>query len=302
MKRIFALLILFTVTVVKAQQVIPLYDGVVPGSKPAPGNYKETTITAKDGVTRVSHVIFPTLTLFKPVKPNGTAVIICPGGGYSILSITKEGYDVAQKFADIGVTAFVLKYRLPNDTVMVDKSSAPLQDALQAIYLVRKNASVWGIKTNQIGIMGFSAGGHLAASLSVHYGDAKIQNQEGISLRPDFSVLIYPVITFGQYTHKGSVNRLIGEQPSATQKHYFSNELYIDAKTPMAFLVHANNDSAVPVQNSLMYNEALAKNKVPAAMHIYQSGGHGFGLNNKTTKENWFKTLENWLNENKLIP
>ena len=302
MKNVLLLVILFAVANANAQQIIPLYNGIVPGSKPAPSNFKESNVTSKDGTVRVGRVTVPTLTLFKPTKPNGTAVIICPGGGYSILSISKEGFDVAKKFTDAGITAFVLKYRLPNDTIMVDKSSAPLQDALQAIYLVRKNAAVWGIKTNQIGIMGFSAGGHLASSLSVHYADSKVQNQEGISLRPDFSVLIYPVISFDEYAHKGSVTRLIGDQPLASQKQYFSNELHVNAQTPPTFLVHANNDGTVPVKNSLMYNEALAKAKVPAAMHIYQAGGHGFGLNNKTTKEDWFETLKNWLVENKLIP
>ncbi len=283
----------------KGQQVIPLYEGTVPGSKPTPASFKETITTGNDGISRIAKVITPTLTVYNPEKPNGTAVIICPGGGYSILAIGKEGYDVAKKFAAIGVTAFVLKYRLPEDSIMVDKSSAPLQDALQAIYLVRKNAAVWNIKPNQIGIMGFSAGGHLAASLSVHYADAKVQNQEGVSLRPDFSILIYPVISFGQYAHKGSLTRLLGAEPTDAQRKYYSSELHINAQTPPAFLVHANNDNTVPVKNSLMYNEELAKNKVPAAMHIYQSGGHGFGLNNKTTAENWFQTLTNWLTENK---
>lgn len=285
----------------KAQDVIPLYKGVIPGSKTAPPNFKENTVTGSDGVARVSRVTEPTLTVFAPAKPNGTAVIICPGGGYSILAIGKEGYDVAKKFAEIGVTAFVLKYRLPNDTIMVDKKLAPLQDALQAMYLVRKNASVWGLATNKIGIMGFSAGGHLASSLSVHYNDMKIENQEDISLRPDFSVLIYPVISFGTVTHAGSVKRLLGDEPTLAQKTYFSNQNHVNAQTPPAFLVHANNDLTVPVKNSLMYNENLAKFKVPAEMHIYQSGGHGFGLNNKTTTENWFNTLKAWMTENKWL-
>lgn len=299
MKQFFLLtLFVFVLMEAKSQQVIPLYNGAIPGAKIQANSFKEQSVTSTDGNIRVGKVTEPTLTIFTPKNPNGTAVIICPGGGYSILSIKKEGYDVAQKFAEIGVTAFVLKYRLPNDTIMVDKSLAPLQDVLQAIYLVRKNADVWNINPNKIGVMGFSAGGHLASSLSVHYNDAKIQNAENISLRPNFSVLIYPVISFGQYAHAGSVKRLLGEQPTEAQKAYFSNELHINAQTPPTFLVHANNDMTVPVKNSLMYNEGLAKNKVPAEMHIYQSGGHGFGLNNKTTKENWFETLRNWLTGN----
>jgi acetyl esterase/lipase len=302
MKRLLIIAsLLFTIVSIKAQDVIPLYKGVIPGSKTAPDNFKENTVTGSDGVARVSRVTEPTLTVFAPAKPNGTAVIICPGGGYSILAIGKEGYDVAKKFAEIGVTAFVLKYRLPNDTIMVDKKLAPLQDALQAMYLVRKNASVWNLQPNKIGIMGFSAGGHLASSLSVHYNDMKIENQEDISLRPDFSILIYPVISFGTVTHAGSVKRLLGDEPAQAQKTYFSNQNHINAQTPPAFLVHANNDLTVPVKNSLMYNENLAKFKVPAEMHIYQSGGHGFGLNNKTTSENWFNTLKAWMTANKWL-
>lgn len=294
----FFIYILFFSISASAQDVIPLYKGVIPGSKTAPANFKENTVTGSDGVARVSRVTEPTLTVFAPAKPNGTAVIICPGGGYSILAIGKEGYDVAKKFAEIGVTAFVLKYRLPNDTIMVDKKLAPLQDALQAIYLVRKNASVWGLATNKIGIMGFSAGGHLASSLSVHYNDMKIENQEDISLRPDFSVLIYPVISFGTVTHAGSVKRLLGNEPTQAQKTYFSNQNHVNAQTPPAFLVHATNDLTVPVKNSLMYYENLTKVKVPAELHIYQAGGHGFGLNNKTTTENWFNTLKAWMTAN----
>ncbi|RYF21135.1 MAG: alpha/beta hydrolase [Flavobacteriales bacterium] len=294
----FLILLLFMAIQSNAQQVIPLYSGTVPGSKKAPADFKETTITGNDGVTRVSRVFEPTLTVYTPEKPNGTAVIICPGGGYSILAIKKEGFDVAKKFAEAGVTAFVLKYRLPNDTVMVDKSLAPLQDALQAMYLVRKNASVWGVNINKVGIMGFSAGGHLASTLSVHYNDMKIENRESISLRPDFSVLIYPVISFGTITHAGSVSKLLGNQPTPAQKSYFSNQNYVNAQTPPTFLVHANNDLTVPVRNSLLYNEKLASAQVPAEMHIYQAGGHGFGLNNKTSKEDWFQSLKNWMIQN----
>jgi acetyl esterase/lipase len=292
---------IFVVMAVNAQDVIPLYKGVIPGSKTAPANFKENTVTGSDGVARVSRVTEPTLTVFAPAKPNGTAVIICPGGGYSILAIGKEGYDIAKKFAEIGVTAFVLKYRLPNDTIMVDKKLAPLQDALQAIYLVRKNANIWGIQENRIGIMGFSAGGHLASSLSVHYNDMKIENQEDISLKPDFSVLIYPVISFGTVTHAGSVKRLLGDEPTQAQRTYFSNQNHVNSQTPPAFLVHATNDLTVPVKNSLMYYENLTKVKVPAEIHIYQAGGHGFGLNNKTTTENWFNTLKAWMIANRWL-
>jgi len=129
----------------------------------------------------------------------------------------------------------------------------------------------------------------------------KIQNEENISLRPDFSILMYGVISFGEHTHSGSVKRLLGEAPTDAQRRYFSSELHVTPQTPIAFLVHANNDAAVPVKNSIMYNEALTKNKVAAEMHIYPLGGHGFGLNNKTTKDQWFERLKNWMEANKLL-
>lgn len=282
-----------------AQQAIALYGGAIPGAKLAPADYVEETLYAADSSARVSKVTKPELYVYQPKKPNGVAVIICPGGGYSLLASTKEGHLVAKRFQEKGITAFVLKYRLPNDLIMEDKSSGPLQDALQAMYLVRKNAANWGIDVNKIGIMGFSAGGHLAASVSTHYADMKVENAENISLRPSFSILIYPVITFGQYTHAGSVKRLLGEQPTEAKKMYFSAERHVNAQTPPTFMVHANNDITVPVQNSLRYNEALVKNKVLAEMHIYQAGGHGFGLRNKTTKDDWFERLQNWMQANK---
>lgn len=299
MKQLFSFIFFLSILMnqANAQEIIPLYGSKIPRSKTPPADYKEEVIVGTDGVLRVSKVTDPTLTVYSPAKgnSNGTGVIICPGGGYGILAFDKEGTKVAEKFAEMGVTAFVLKYRLPSDLIMEDKSMGPLQDALQAIYLIRKNASVWGVNPGKIGIMGFSAGGHLAASLTVHYNDMKIQNQENVSLRPDFSILIYPVISFGPVTHLGSVKNLVGENPTQAQRDYFSTENYVNATTPPTFLVHANNDTAVPVKNSILFNEALVKAKVPAEMHIYQSGGHGFGL-----KGTWFEMMKNWMEANKL--
>lgn len=300
MKQLFVFVCFLSVLMnqANAQEIIPLYGSKIPGSKTPPADYKEEVILGTDGVSRVGKVTDPTLTVYSPAKgkSNGTGVIICPGGGYGILAFDKEGTKVAEKFTETGVTAFVLKYRLPSDAIMEDKSMGPLQDALQAIYLIRKNASVWELNTNKIGVMGFSAGGHLAASLTVHYNDMKIQNQENINLRPDFSILIYPVITAGAVTHAGSVKNLVGENPTPEQRTYFSTENYVNATTPPVFLVHANNDTTVPVKNSILFNEALVKFKVPAEMHIYQSGGHGFGL-----KGTWFETLKDWMGANKLL-
>lgn len=287
---------------VKAQQVIELYPGAIPGAKAAPASYKERQ-TVKDGkVTGLSKVFHPTITLYQPAAAmaNGTAVIICPGGGYQHLAISHEGEEVAKRFNEKGVTAIVLKYRLPDDTTMVDKSFGPLQDAEQAIYMVRKNAARWKINPAKIGIMGFSAGGHLASSLAVHYGDSKIENKEKLSLRPDFAVLVYPVVSFLASPHTGSVKNLIGANGTQAQREYFSNELQVNAETPSTFLVHANDDKTVPVENSILFNQALVKNKVAVETHLYQAGGHGFGLHNKTTADDWFERLENWMKANQL--
>jgi len=306
MKKIFLLSILMGITgfnFLKAQQVMDLYPGKIPGAKAIPAAYKEIQTLNKGKVTGLSKVFHPTLAVYQPVKgkSNGTAVIICPGGGYSHLAIGHEGEEVALTFAKIGVTAFVLKYRLPEDSIMEDKSFAPLQDAEQAIYTVRQNADKWGVDPAKVGIMGFSAGGHLASTLTVHYMDSKIANPEKISLRPDFAVLIYPVISFLSSPHVGSMHNLIGKDGSQAQKEYFSNEMGVNANTPPSFLVHANDDDAVPVENSILFNQALVKNKVPVETHLYQAGGHGFGLHNKTTADEWFARLENWMKSNKFL-
>ncbi|WP_449437585.1 alpha/beta hydrolase [Pedobacter steynii] len=153
----------------------------------------------------------------------------------------------------------------------------------------------------KVGIMGFSAGGHLASTLTVHYDDVKIENKEKVSLRPDFSILIYPVISFIESPHTGSANNLAGTNATQAQKEYFSNERHVTPQTPPTFLVHANDDNGVPVQNSILFNQALVANKVKAEMHLYQGGGHGFGLNNKTTSDDWFERLTNWMKSNKFL-
>jgi acetyl esterase/lipase len=234
--------------------------------------------------------------------PGGTAIIICPGGGYGILAASHEGSDVAKLFTQWGITAFVLKYRLPDDSIMIDKTIGPLQDAQRAIQLVRENAAKWNIDPNKIGIMGFSAGGHLAATASTHFNKAVIDNPGNISLRPDFSILAYPVISFtDSLAHIGSRNNLIGKNPSREKIKEFSNELQVTAQTPPAFLVHASDDNGVKPANSISYYEALLKNNVSAELHLYQKGGHGFGLNNKTTNDKWTERLKNWLQSNKYL-
>jgi acetyl esterase/lipase len=280
-----------------AQSVIeiPLYPGTVPGSKQS--TVKERTLVLDNGGIRIYSVITPTLKKYTAAKPNGVSVIICPGGGYERLSIDHEGEDVAKALNEFGITGFVLKYRLPNDTIMVDRSVGPLQDAQQAIRLIRKQAFTWGLDPNKIGIMGFSAGGHLASTAATHFNFmADPTVNDTTSVRPDFAILIYPVISFNDsIAHKGSKNHLLGKDPSAESVKQFSNELQLTKNSPPAFLVHAGDDGTVPVENSIRYYQACIKNKVPAEMHLYPKGGHGFGLHNKTTADNWFDRLMNWM-------
>lgn len=285
-----------TVFVNKPPQVIPLYQNAVPNSTGAVD--KENSVT-RDNVTRIAKVSRPTLTIYRPAKPNGQSVIICPGGGYTILAFDKEGTRVAEELNRWGVTAFVLKYRLPDDTTQVDRSMAPLQDAQQAVRLARTNAKEWGIDKNKIGIMGFSAGGHLASTAATHFDiKADPSSNDTTSVRPDFAILIYPVISFDStITHKGSRNNLVGASAAPDKINFFSSELQVTTATPASFLVHAGDDGAVPVDNSLRYYRACIKNKVPVELHLYPAGGHGFGMNNKTTSDNWLERLKNWLNQ-----
>jgi acetyl esterase/lipase len=274
---------------------MPLYKNKVPNSTNAPN--KETTTVGNDKVTRIAKVSVPAITMYKPAEQNGMSVIICPGGAYGILAWDKEGTKVAEEFNKWGVTAFVLKYRLPDDTTMIDRSLAPLQDAQQAVRMIRSNAMQWGIDKNRIGIMGFSAGGHLASTAATHFTfNADAANTDTTSVRPDFAILLYPVISFDSViTHKGSRNNLVGANASIEKIKFFSNELQVSANTPPVFLVHAGDDGGVPVENSIRFYQACIKNKVPAEMHLYPKGGHGFGLINKTTTDNWMERLHNWL-------
>src|SRR5690606_24207893 len=280
------------------QTVLNLYDeGKVPNRKAF--RLEENAATDDNGITRLSGVTEPTLTAYFP--PEGVinshkAVIICPGGGYSILAITHEGHDIARQMAQHGITAFVLKYRLPDEKIMIDKRIGPLQDAQRAIQLVRERAGEWAIDNDKIGIVGSSAGGHLASTLCTHYREALIDNPKGTSLRPDFSLLLYPVISMQDgLTHGGSKNNLLGEHPRTEDITAFSNELQVTADTPPAFLVHAEDDTAVPIGNSEAYVAQLEKYGTPAKLIRYPKGGHGFGLHNKTTTDRWFDHFMVWL-------
>jgi acetyl esterase/lipase len=280
-----------------SQKRIPLYTDSIPNAT----GYKMTEIPMKwnDSIIGVRNVSEPSLALYLPMAGtgNGTAVIICPGGGYWFENAVPEGKVIAETFARHGVTAFVLKYRLPSDSIMRDKSIGPFQDAQQSIKLVRARAKEWNLETSKIGIMGFSAGGHLAATAATHFSTAYIPNKEAISLRPDFAILIYPVISFSDsLMHKGSRDMLLGPKPSEEQIKRFSNELQVTAQTPPTWLTHAGDDKLVTVGNSIRFYEALIKNKVSAEMHLYPKGNHGFVLNQPT--EEWMQPLFSWMQKN----
>lgn len=291
-RRILFAFFLLATDVLHAQKEINLYAGSIPSEI-----QNIDSVVVKDGV--FAKVSRPSLTLYLPdkAKANGASVIICPGGGYGVLVLQKEGTNIALYFQSHGVAAFVLKYRLPNDATMADKSTGPLQDAQQAIKLVREHAKEWHLDNERVGIMGFSAGGHLAATASTHFENAVIDNKENTSLRPDFSLLVYPVISMtDSLGHKGSRSNLLGKNPSAEQIKWYSNELQVTAQTPPAFLIHAADDKVVDVDNSIAYFEALRHHKIPVEMHIYPKGNHGFVLN--IPIDDWMSLCMKWMAAN----
>lgn len=275
-------------------KVIPLYPGEIPNSIKTPASYQEKLDT--NGLfTKIS---VPTLTVFTPPQgtANGTAVILFPSGGYRV--VVDEGADFAKAFNSRGITVFFLKYRLPSDEIMQDKSFGPLQDAQMAIKLVRMNAKMYNVDTNKIGFVGVSAGGHVATTAATHPDKVLIDNPEKINLRPDFMILIYPVISFTQAKVTATIGRLLGTSPPEDSLIYFSNEKHVTANTPPTFLLHAGDDERVSVQHSLLFYEALQKAKVKSEVHILQSGGHGFAPEHETRGLTWFYWCMDWLNEN----
>ncbi|HEX8357066.1 MAG TPA: alpha/beta hydrolase [Segetibacter sp.] len=283
-----------------AQEIsLPLWPaGKVP-------NYQKTDEKEKSDSTdmvRISMVQNPAIAVFLPTKKHATgqAVVICPGGGYGILAYNWEGTDVAKWLNSKGIAAIVLKYRLPNAKSNIVPHQSPLMDAQRAIRMVRSNAEKWNIKRDKIGIMGFSAGGHLASTAGTHFsaGNANAADSiDRLSSRPDFMILVYPVITMSQSTmHSGSRNNLIGNSPDATLANFYSAELNVTKETPPTFLVHATDDGGVPVENSLAFYQALKTNKIPVEMHIYPKGGHGFGLAlGIPGTESWTDRCIDWL-------
>ena len=280
------------------ERTLKVWEGKIPGAIDNP-SYKTRTIYIEGNKPRLMRVTDPTLDFYPapPEKSNASAIIICPGGGYGRLAIDHEGSQAAAWFHELGIAAFVLKYRLPNDSIMVKKSVGPLQDAQEAVRIVRRHSGEWNIDPQKIGIMGFSAGGHLASTLSTHFEEKVYDSTDSTSARPDFSILIYPVISMDSaIAHRASRNKLIGDTPSEELVAHFSNERCVGKATPPTFIVHAADDSTVPVQNSIRYMLALKQYGVPCELHMYETGGHGFGLGRgKGTESTWPAACRRWL-------
>jgi acetyl esterase/lipase len=299
MKIFLSILFALFLSTAMAQQIILLYTSI-PNSK-KDSSVKEKSETTKEGVLLLSEVVEPTLTAFIPSKEkaNGTAIIICPGGGYWVVAVGHEGHDVAKEFAAVGIAAFVLKYRLPDGRIQNNPEIVPLQDAQRAIQLVRERAAEWNINPTKIGIMGFSAGGHLASTAGTKFDVPLIENKNQTNLRPDFMMLIYPVISSDTLiAHRGSFEKLLGKNAGEEKRKEYSSEMQVTKQTPPTFLMHASDDDGVSPMNSIVFYNALLKNTVPAELHIYQRGGHGFGLKNSSTTDAWMDRLKNWMKVN----
>lgn len=281
MRNLFLILSFFlSVISMDAQTVVKLWETTPPTSN----GISETELN-EDG--RISNVTVPELTIYLPDSSvnRGIAVIICPGGGYARLTIDHEGHDFAKWLQSQGIAGIVLKYRLPNKIKQV-----PLEDFHKAISYVRSKAPLWKISNDKIGVAGFSAGGHLAATASTHFFSKE--------LRPDFSILFYPVITMGDYTHEGSRNNLLGDTPTASEIMYYSNEKQVNEFTPPAILLLSDDDTAVSPKNSVTYYSALKENKIPVTMYIFPSGGHGWGMrNNFEYHQEMLSLLGSWLKQ-----
>jgi acetyl esterase/lipase len=295
---LFLIFIAQSFTLYGQDYLLSLYKGIIPDSKAS----LVTEKIEKTDIKWVNNVQNPDIAVYLPTKKfaTGQAVVICPGGGYGGLAYDLEGTDIARYFNSIGIAGVVLKYRLPSKESCIEPHKAPLMDAQRALRLVRFNASKWNIDPMKIGIMGFSAGGHLASTLGTHfdYGNKSAADSvERQSCRPDFMILIYPVISFADsITHKGSKKALIGDNPGKELVVFYSNELQVRDDTPPTFLVHANNDDAVPVENSLLMYHALLKKKIPAELHILSEGKHGFGLSiDNEHVASWTNSLKLWL-------
>jgi len=274
-------------------QSFPLYgDAAIPNSKPGPD---EETGADKGWIQKVSR---PSIQVYLPakVKATGASVLIIPGGGYAGLTYEYEGTQQASYFVDHGVAAFVLKYRIPNDQTMIDKSIGPLQDAQQAMRFVRQHAVEWNLDPSRMGTIGFSAGGHLAATLATHFNKAYVDNPDHVDLRPDFLIVVYPVISMdAKITHMDSRRALLGDNPSDDKVRLFSNELQVNKDTPPTLILHAADDRLVDVDNSVVFFEALRHAGVSVEARLFEKGQHGFPL---LPRDRWQGAIMDWLDSN----
>lgn len=282
MKKAMIISFLAIATVVNAQQ--PVEMPLWPHGAPLSNGLTGTEENLEGG--RVANIVHPSVTVFKSATPNSVTVIMCPGGGYARLAMNHEGFDMARWFNAQGITYVVLKYRMPNGN-----DGVPLSDAEQAIRLVRRHAGEWNADPNRVGIMGASAGGHLASTLATHYGSKET--------RPDFQILLYPVITMNPaYTHGGSRENLLGKTPPAELTERYSNELQVTSETPPAFIALSSDDTSVKPLNGVNYYLALLQHNVPAALHAYPVGGHGWGFRDDFSyKRQWTEELEKWIRQ-----
>jgi acetyl esterase/lipase len=286
-----------------AQIVIPLYEkDKVPNAKPAliladTFSFKSPQ-TKQDTQVIVPRTIMPTLTVFSPNATNATdiAIIVCSGGSYQGVADEVEGFPAAKKLSAAGITVFVLHYRVPRADMMTNKEIVPMQDAQTAIIYVREHAKQYHININHVGMIGFSAGGHLVSTAGTHYLNSYIPNPHHTDLRPSFLVLVYPVISFADsLTHLPSRMNLIGPDITPGKIKEYSNELHVTPQTPPAFIVHAIDDYGVPVQNSLLFYAAMLQNKVNTKLFLYAHGKHGFGIYNHTAVNQWIDEAIPWI-------
>jgi acetyl esterase/lipase len=299
MKNKILLIALIFMSQINAQDtIIKLWPkGKIPNQLTS--NEKETH--KKEGILIISNVQEPKIEVFLPAKQNATgkAVLIFPGGGYGILAYDWEGTDIAKYLNGKGIAGIVVKYRLPSDVSQTNKQNVPLIDAQRALRMVRYHAKDFNITKDKIGVIGFSAGGHLASTLGTHFLEPlydAIDAADTESARPDFMALGYPVISMGPMTHEGSKANLLGNNPTQKLQDYFSNEKQVTINTPPTFLLHATDDNAVPVENSLLFYKALKDKGVSATMHIFPKGGHGFSLAlNDQYLKGWTALMYEWI-------
>ena len=283
-----------------AQEFIPLYPA---GKMP---NSKGTTLKDDIRNERIYQVGTPGIYAFFPSNQEnkGAAVLICPGGGYQHLAYVISGTQLAKWFNTLGISAFVLNYRLPNSPDLKRREIAPLQDAQRAVKIIRANAEKWQIKTDKIGVLGTSAGGHLAANLGTAIEDfSKIgDDSDKNSFAPNFMILISPVITMGEYAHATTKKNLLGENPSKELIEKYSLEKQVTAATPKAFIIDAADDKVVNPRNSLMFYGALLDKNISASLHVFPNSGHNIALrNNPGSTETWTNLCEMWLVETGII-